>query len=981
MPSQKRRRRDESPQSSVRDSESNGNDGSDFEVVPADSDVDISDLLTRPQNLDGEDDDIEDLIRVHQSKRLAKEGTEAVKRALRGKKKQNAGVTGGGSFQSMGLHPSLLHGLLTRGYRNPTPIQRASIPSLLATPPRDLVGMARTGSGKTLAYMVPLIQRLGGRHVTTFGARALILVPARELALQVMKVGKDLARGWDYSGGKHAGDNMEAESKKSQTLRWGLIVGGEKLDEQFEMITYNPDVIIATPGRLLHLAVEMNLELKSIQYVVFDEADRLFEMGFEAALQELIHRLPSTRQTVLFSATLPKSLVEFAKAGLQNPKLVRLDAESKISSDLRMAFFSVKQTEKDACLLTLLRDVIKIPLRNASTRTEADNEDTGGREASRSAGDKGKGLSHNHQMAPHQTLIFVATKHHVEYLFSLLTEVGYSVSHIYGALDQGTRTQQMSRFRKGITSILVVTDVAARGIDIPVLENVVNYDFPHGSRVFVHRVGRTARAGRKGWGWNFVTHNDLPRLLDLQLFLGRPLMSRNQLETSSSSLEITEAFFAENLILGTFDRVTLDDQMEAITTLDVANSSLPSLRAVMHRGHGMYERSLGKASQASYSRAKEMTKESEDGPSWGLTGGSGEAVNVHPVFGLFGATRPRNPAPEGSTLNPDAARNTLLRAVDSFRPSETIFEIGAKGNSGATQLMKDRRKALEKANKRALPTMQAPSVLAGNLTETPSDANRPVDMEMADEGDIQDAFQLQDKKYHKRDYRDPEFFMSHQQKDAAAEKGYSLKDGASFVQQAASATFDLTTDEALTGRQRREKQLTWDKKKKKWVKGQEGADNVKLIKTESGARLPASYVSGRFEEWKSKTKLKLPRVGEAELNRLGTGSGNSTRRFRFASKTPAKPLDPKAYGYERRLRQLKRKTSEAEGERSDAPKKASSSSGPPPRGKKAGAGSRFGGTNVGKAKSELKTVDQIRRAREVMAKKRDRNARPSRKRK
>src|SRR6266508_2831979 len=122
--------------------------------------------------------------------------------------------------------------------------------------------------------------------------------------------------------------------------------------------TLNPSSIIATPGRLLHLVVEMNLDLKSIQYVVFDEADRLFEMGFDTALNEILKRLPSSRQTLLFSATLPKSLVEFAKAGLKEPKLVRLDAESKINSDLRMAFFSIKQAEKDACLLSLLRDVI-----------------------------------------------------------------------------------------------------------------------------------------------------------------------------------------------------------------------------------------------------------------------------------------------------------------------------------------------------------------------------------------------------------------------------------------------------------------------------------------------------------------------------------------------------------------------------------------------------------------------------------------------
>ena len=167
----------------------------------------------------------------------------------------------------------------------------------------------------------------------------------------------------------------------------------------------------------------MNLDLKSVQYVVFDEADRLFEMGFETALTEILHRLPPTRQTLLFSATLPKSLVEFAKAGLQNPKLVRLDAESKISPDLRMAFFSVKQAEKDACLLVLLRDVIGVPL--GSSRASADDSD---HPADKKGKGKVKAKHHEQVTAPHQTLVFAATKHHVEYLTTLLTAAGYSVS-------------------------------------------------------------------------------------------------------------------------------------------------------------------------------------------------------------------------------------------------------------------------------------------------------------------------------------------------------------------------------------------------------------------------------------------------------------------------------------------------------------------------------------------------------------------------
>lgn len=465
----------------------------------------------------------------------------------------------------------------------------------------------------------------------------------------------------------------------------------------------------------------MNLDLKSIQYVVFDEADRLFEMGFETALTEILHRLPAGRQTLLFSATLPKSLVEFAKAGLQNPKLVRLDAESKISSDLRMVFFSVKAAEKDACLLSLLRDVIDVPLGSSAKGAEGDNsgDDGDSRQQGRGKG-KGKELQIPRVLAPHQTLIFVATKHHVEYLLALLTEVGYAVSHIYGALDQAARTQQMNRFRRGLTSILVVTDVAARGIDIPVLENVINYDFPHGSRVFVHRVGRTARAGQKGWAWSFVTHQELPHLLDLQLFLGRPLVAK---------APEGEASYTDSLVLGTFDRGAIDTDIEYIACLDVANSALLTLRQVMHRGQTMYERSIGKASQASYARAKEMTKDGN----WKL-GGAVEAMNVHPVFALR-RSDPAVPTSQESSVNAEAqaARDSLMRAVESFRPAETVFEIGMRGKTSSALLMNSRRKTLEKIVKKA-PKPEVPTVLSEDPTW---DRTKPVDLEMAEEADLE----------------------------------------------------------------------------------------------------------------------------------------------------------------------------------------------------------------------------------------------------
>ncbi|KAF8274599.1 P-loop containing nucleoside triphosphate hydrolase protein [Lactarius quietus] len=923
------------------------NPSSDEELETSGSDsFDLSYTLTRKtpskkgkgpvvSHEDDVDDDteLEGMIRRSITKRNIKEGTELLKNT-KGKKRLTKGEVGGGSFQSMGLFPWILRALTLQGFRTPTPIQRLSIPVLLSDPPRDLVGMARTGSGKSLAFLVPLIQRLGGRHSSTFGARALILLPTRELALQILKVGKELARGWRDGQGGHAGDNSRDDTEsgnRSQGLRWGLIVGGEGLDDQFQMISSNPDVIIATPGRLLHLAVEMNLDLSAVQYVVFDEADRLFEMGFEIALTEIIRRLPTRRQTLLFSATLPKSLVEFAKAGLQNPKLVRLDAESKISADLRMAFFSVKQDEKDACLLVLLRDIVSVPL---GTNDVDDRRHSGG--------------APEQFTAPHQTLVFAATKHHVEYLTTLLTATGYAVSHIYGSLDQAARSQQMEQFRRGHTNILVVTDVAARGIDIPILANVVNYDFPQGARVFVHRVGRTARAGRPGWAWSFVGPTELPYLVELQLFLGRPLVR----DVPSGD----QGPYTESLVLGAFPRDTLDDEVAYIRTLDTEHHALPTLRNVMRKGQGMYERSRGRASPASYTRAKEM---SQDPMRWGLAT-AGAAGGVHPVLQFKGLG-----TSEGSAANADTRRRALLAAVDSFRPSETALEIGSRGKNGNADLMKDRRKALTRATERR--RLAQVSIGGRPTTKLDNGSNLPGEgLEMAGEEEIDAVFGALDSK---RIFRDSEFYMSYHQAETSTEQGYSMRDGETFAEQAKHATFDLAGDEGVAAQKRARSKVTWDKRKKKFIHGDgAGADNVKMVTTESGVKLPATYRSGRFDEWSAKSRTSLPRVGEAEPERRLP----DRKRFKHNLIKAAKPLDRLTTNYERKARVQKKAETDSAGAGGEESVSRARHSAKGPK-------NRYRGKSVGRVRSEIKSVEQIRKTRKFVDKRKAKNARPSRK--
>ena len=209
-----------------------------------------------------------------------------------------------------------------------------------------------------------------------------------------------------------------------------------------------------------------------------DEADRLFELGFAVQLGEILHALPPSRQTLLLSATLPKSLVEFARAGLQEPKLVRLDSESKMSPDLQSAFFVAKTAEKEGALLFIIQSLIQIP--TGPTKISQEGKTI----TSNTSKTKKRKRSEietkaNESPTEHSTIIFTATKHHVEYLASFLKSAGYEgVSFVYGSLDQAARRRQIEDFRTGKSNILVVTDVAARGLDVPVLENVINFDFP-----------------------------------------------------------------------------------------------------------------------------------------------------------------------------------------------------------------------------------------------------------------------------------------------------------------------------------------------------------------------------------------------------------------------------------------------------------------------------------------------------------------------
>ncbi|KZV17347.1 DEAD-box ATP-dependent RNA helicase 29 [Dorcoceras hygrometricum] len=504
------------------------------------------------------------------------------------KKKKLSKKSKSGGFESLGLSSKVYNGVKKKGYRVPTPIQRKTMPLILSG--CDVVAMARTGSGKTAAFLIPMLQKLQ-HHVPQAGVRALILSPTRDLALQTFKFIKELGRFTD--------------------LRASLLVGGDSMQSQFEELAQNPDCIVATPGRLMHHLEEVDdMSLKTVEYVVFDEADCLFSMGFAEQLHKILAQLRENRQTLLFSATLPSALAEFAKAGLRDPQLVRLDLETKISPDLKVSFFTLRHEEKYSALLYLLRD---------------------------------------HISSDQQTLVFVSTKYHVEFLYALLREEGIVSSVCYGDMDQDARNINVSKFRARKTMLLIVTDVAARGIDIPLLDNVVNFDFPPKPKLFVHRVGRAARAGRTGTSFSFVTSEDMPYLLDLHLFLSKPLRAAPTEEEvlqdkDGVMAKIDQAVSNGETVYGRFPQRVIDLIADRVREIVDSSTELSALVKPSSNAFILYSKTKAKPSRESVKRIKTLPHE-----------------GLHPMFkNILG----------GDELTALAFSERLK----AFRPKQTIIE-------------------------------------------------------------------------------------------------------------------------------------------------------------------------------------------------------------------------------------------------------------------------------------------------------------------
>lgn len=364
------------------------------------------------------------------------------------------------TFDELGLSPQILKAVSETGYTTPTPIQAQAIPQVLAG--RDVLGIAQTGTGKTASFTLPMIDKLSRGRARARMPRSLILEPTRELAAQVA-------------------ENFETYGKYNK-LSMALLIGGVSFGDQDKKLDRGVDVLIATPGRLLDHCSRGKVLLTGVQILVIDEADRMLDMGFIPDIEEICKKLPFTRQTLFFSATMPPEIQRLTDAFLHNPERIEVARISSANATIRQALV---KTTKDGKREKLESIIEKENVKNA--------------------------------------IIFCNRKRDVASLERALQKAGLSAGAIHGDLDQSIRTRTLDGFRKGDIRLLVASDVAARGLDIPDVSHVFNYDVPTHAEDYVHRIGRTGRAGKSGTAYTLATREDGKYLAAIEKLIGNPI--------------------------------------------------------------------------------------------------------------------------------------------------------------------------------------------------------------------------------------------------------------------------------------------------------------------------------------------------------------------------------------------------------------------------------------------------------------------------
>lgn len=371
------------------------------------------------------------------------------------------------TFSDLGLCPEILAALARQGYSQPTPIQQQAIPAVLAG--RDVMAAAQTGTGKTAGFTLPILEMLkNNERAKPNTARVLILTPTRELAAQV---GESVAT---------YGANLP--------LNYAIVFGGVKINPQMMKLRKGVDILVATPGRLLDLYQQNAIRFPALELLVLDEADRMLDMGFIHDIKKIIKLLPAKRQTLMFSATFSDDIRTLAKSLVNNPLEISVASANSTAERIEQIMYAAQKSQKPRMLMQILRD-LNLP----------------------------------------QVIVFSRTKHGANRLVKQLDTDGFLAAAIHGNKSQGARTKALADFKAGKVQVLVATDIAARGIDIDKLPYVINYDLPQVAEDYVHRIGRTGRAGQIGHAISLVMDEEFKTLKAIEKMIGQPI-EQKQLE-------------------------------------------------------------------------------------------------------------------------------------------------------------------------------------------------------------------------------------------------------------------------------------------------------------------------------------------------------------------------------------------------------------------------------------------------------------------
>lgn len=376
------------------------------------------------------------------------------------------------SFTQFGFHPGIHAGIRSAGYTNATPIQKKTIPEILDG--KDVLGLAQTGTGKTAAFLLPILQHLLNQQIkkTSAQPKALIMVPTRELAEQIYGNIKKLAA--------------------HTTIKSIAVYGGVKKTPQIKTLSRGVDIVVACPGRLIDLINEKALTLKAIKTLVLDEADQMLDMGFMPDIRRIVRYLPENRQSLVFSATMPRQIEHLVQTMLHQPVKIQIN-HKRPSPSIRHSCIAVRKEERTALLKKLF---------------------------------SGKDMT--------STLVFTRTKHKARSLACQLKKSGYSAASLQGNLSQNQRRKAMDGFRNGSFKILVATDIAARGIDVSGVSHVINYDLPDTVETYIHRTGRTGRADQSGQAYTFASPSDGKMIAMIEKNIGRKMKNQSRLSIENS---------------------------------------------------------------------------------------------------------------------------------------------------------------------------------------------------------------------------------------------------------------------------------------------------------------------------------------------------------------------------------------------------------------------------------------------------------------